>query len=99
MPQGGKPVSCSTPTATTPLQITLVLVGTVSNYGKEGFGPRLDVTIPLIAGGPGAITDFNVKIHKMLALQGRETKLRLRQMPGSKKLKARGAFTYATAKP
>ena len=55
-----------------PIQTTLVLVGAVSNLNKEGYGPRLDVTIPLIAGGQGAITGFHVKIFKKFTLQGQE---------------------------
>ena len=33
------------------MQTTLVLTGVVKNYNKQGYGPRLDVEVPLIAGG------------------------------------------------
>jgi hypothetical protein len=56
VPQNGKPVVLLHAYGTTPVQTTLVLVGVVSNNGREGYGPRLDVTIPPIAGGSGAIT-------------------------------------------
>lgn len=95
VPQGGKPVVLLHAYGTTPLQTTLVLVGTVSNYGKEGFGPRLDVTIPAIAGGAGVITDFKVKIQKSWTYKGKKMNFVNAKCPASKKLKYRGAFTYA----
>ena len=94
MPQGGKPVVLLHAYGTSPLQTTLVLVGTVSTYGKEGYGPRLDVTVPPIAGGVGVITDFNVKIQKTWTYKGKKTSFVSAKCPASKKLKYRGAFTY-----
>ena len=47
-----------------------MLTGTVSNYGKEGYGPRLDLDIPLIAGGTGALKEFEVKIEKKWRFKG-----------------------------
>jgi hypothetical protein len=94
VPQGGKPVVLLHAYGTSPLQTTLVLVGTVSTYGKEGYGPRLDVTVPPIAGGVGVITDFNVKIQKSWTYKGKKTSFVSAKCPASKKLKYRGAFTY-----
>jgi hypothetical protein len=94
VPQGGKPVVLLHAYGTSPLQTTLVLVGTVSTYGKEGYGPRLDVTVPPIAGGVGVITDFNVKIQKTWTYKGKKTSFVSAKCPASKKLKYRGAFTY-----
>ncbi|HEY2052611.1 MAG TPA: hypothetical protein VGH14_01600 [Solirubrobacterales bacterium] len=95
VPQGGKPVVLLHAYGTSPLQTTLVLVGTVSNLGKEGYGPRLDVTIPAIAGGAGVITDFKVKIQKSWTYKGKKMSFVNAKCPASKKLKYRGAFTYA----
>jgi hypothetical protein len=95
VPQGGKPVVLLHAYGTSPIQTTLVLVGTVSNYGKEGFGPRLDVTIPPIAGGAGVITDFKVKIQKSWTYKGKKMNFVNARCPASRKLKYRGAFTYA----
>jgi hypothetical protein len=95
VPQGGKPVVLLHAYGTEPLQTTLVLVGTVSNMGKEGFGPRLDVTIPPIAGGAGVITDFKVKIQKSWTYKGKKMNFVNARCPASRKLKYRGAFTYA----
>jgi len=95
VPQGGKPVVLLHAYGTSPIQTTLVLVGTVSNYGKEGFGPRLDVTIPPIAGGAGVITDFKVKIQKSWTYKGKKMSFVNAKCPASRKLKYRGAFTYA----
>jgi hypothetical protein len=93
-PQGGKPVVLLHSYGTTPVQTTLVLVGVVSNYNKEGFGPRLDVSVPLIAGGAGALTDFNVRIDKKWKYKGKRVSFVSATCPNKKKLKARGAFTF-----
>jgi hypothetical protein len=94
VPQGGKPVVLLHAYGTSPVQTTLILVGTVSNYGKEGYGPRLDVTVPPIAGGFGAITDFHVKIQKSWTYKGKKMSFINAKCPASKQLKYRGAFTY-----
>jgi hypothetical protein len=93
-PEGGKPTVLLHAYGTSPVQTTLILVGTVSNLGKEGFGPRLDVTVPPIAGGFGAITDFKVKIDKTWTYKGKQMSFVNAKCPKSKKLKYRGAFTY-----
>ncbi|HEY8501239.1 MAG TPA: hypothetical protein VIL21_01005, partial [Solirubrobacterales bacterium] len=70
VPKGGKPVVILHTYGTTPLQVSLVLIGTVSNYSKEGYGPRLDLEIPLLAGGSGALKEFQVKIDKKWRFKG-----------------------------
>lgn len=94
VPKGGKPVVLLHTYGTTPLQASLVLEGTVSNYGKEGYGPRLDLNIPLLAGGTGALKEFNVKIDKKWSFKGEKRSFISAKCTGSKKLKARGTFTY-----
>jgi hypothetical protein len=93
VPQGGKPVILLHTYSQAPIQTTLVLVGVVSNLNKEGFGPRLDVDIPLIAAGQGAITGFHVKIFKKFRYKG---KLRsyVSATCATKKLKTRGEFVF-----
>lgn len=93
-PQGGKPVVLLHSYGTTPVQTTLVLIGKVTNYYKQGYGPRLDVTVPLIAGGAGALTDFNVKINKKYKYRGKQRSFIVARCPKSKKLKARSVFTF-----
>jgi hypothetical protein len=93
VPQGGKPVVLLHAYGAVPIQTTLVLVGTVSNFDKEGYGPRLDVAIPAIAGGAGALTDFQVTINKKFTFKGKKRGF-VSAKCTSKKLKARGAFTY-----
>jgi hypothetical protein len=95
VPQGGKPVVLLHAYGTSPVQVTLVLVGTVSKFNKEGFGPRLDVAIPKLAGGTGALTDFTVIVNKKYRYKGKQRSFISVKCPKSKKLKARGAFTYA----
>jgi hypothetical protein len=94
VPVGGKPVVLLHTYSTTPVQTTLVLIGTVSNYNKEGYGPRLDVVVPLIAGGNGALTDFNVTIKKKYKYKGKPVSFISAKCPASKKLKVRSVFTF-----
>lgn len=93
IPQGRKPVVILHTYGTTPIQTTLVLVGPISNYNKEGFGPRLDLEIPKIAGGQGALTDFQVKIDKKYVYKGKKRSF-VSAKCTSGKLKARGTFTF-----
>ncbi|HEX5609969.1 MAG TPA: hypothetical protein VFX45_07750 [Solirubrobacterales bacterium] len=93
VPQGGKPTVILHTYGTTPIQTTLVLVGKVSSYNKEGYGPRLDLEIPKIAGGTGALIDFQVKIDKKYSFKGQKRSF-ISAKCTSGKLKARAAFTY-----
>jgi hypothetical protein len=94
VPQGGKPVILLHTYGTTPIQTTLVLVGTVSNLNKEGFGPRLDVVVPLIAGGTGVLTDFQVKVSKNYKYKGQPVSYISSKCPSNHKLKTRSVFTF-----
>lgn len=94
VPQGGRPTVILHTYGTNPIQVSLVLVGTVSNYNKEGYGPRLDLAIPLIAGGSGSLRDFQVKIDKKWRFKGVKRSFISAKCPKSKKLKARGKFTF-----
>jgi hypothetical protein len=93
VPQGGKPVVLLHTYSQSPVQTTLVLVGTVTNFNKEGYGARLDVSIPLIAGGQGAITGFHVKIAKTYTYKGKKHGYVSATCP-SKTWKARGQFVF-----
>lgn len=93
VPQGGKPVILLHTYSQTPIQTTVVLVGVVSNYNKEGYGARLDVTIPLLAGGAGAITGFHVKIFKTFTYKGQKRSY-VSSTCATKKLKTRGNFVF-----
>jgi hypothetical protein len=94
VPQGGKPVVLLHAYGAAPVQTTLVLVGKVLSFNKEGFGPRLDVEIPKLAGGTGALTDFTVKINKRYTFKGKKRSYVSAKCPNSKKLKARGTFSF-----
>jgi hypothetical protein len=93
VPKGGKPVVILHSYGTTPLQTTLVLVGTVSNYGKEGYGPRLEIEIPKIAGGSGALVHFQVTINKKWTYKGQQRSF-VSAKCTSGTLKTRGTFTF-----
>jgi hypothetical protein len=92
-PQGGKPTVLLHVYGTTPVQTTLVLVGTVSNYDKEGYGPRLDITIPLIVNGQGALTEFEVTIDKKYSYKGAKQSF-ISAACDNGNFKTRAAFTY-----
>jgi hypothetical protein len=93
VPQGGKPVVLLHAYGETPLQVTTVLVGTVSHYNKQGYGPRLDVNIPLLAGGSGALTDFHAKIKKIFKYKGKKRSY-VSSTCKDKRLKGRGEFIF-----
>ena len=94
VPQGGKPVIILHTYSTTPIQTTLILAGPVTNYNKEGYGPRLDINVPLIAGGSGALIYFNTKIDKKYKYKGKPVSFISAKCPNSKKLKTRSVFTF-----
>ena len=93
-PKNGKPTVVLHTYGTVPLQASIVLVGTVSKFNKEGYGPRLDLEIPLIAGGTGALKEFQVTIKKKWRYKGVQRSFISAKCSSSKKLKARGKFTY-----
>lgn len=92
-PDGGKPVILLHTYSQVPVQTTIVLVGVVRNYNKQGYGPRLDVTIPLIAGGQGAITGFRVKIFKKFRYKGKQRSY-VSASCLTKTMKSRGEFVF-----
>lgn len=91
--QGGKPVVLLHVFGAAPVQTTQVLVGVVEGFNKEGYGPRLDVSIPLIANGAGALTEFNVRINKKYRYKGKARSF-ASALCKPKTLKSRGAFTF-----
>lgn len=93
VPEGGKPVIVLHAYGTSPIQTTLVLVGTVTRLNKEGFGPRLDINVPLLAGGAGALTGFHVKIFKTFSYKGKKRSY-VSAVCSSKKWKSRGEFVF-----
>jgi hypothetical protein len=93
VPAGGKPVVLLHTYSQSPVQTTLVLVGVVSSLNKEGYGAHLDVTVPLIAGGAGAITGFHVKIFKTFSYKGKKRSYVSASCP-TKTWKARGQFIF-----
>jgi hypothetical protein len=93
-PKGGKPVIVLHSYGTKPTVTTLVLIGTVSNYNKQGYGPRLDLEVPKIAGGAGALTNFTVTIKKNYRYKGNPATFIAAKCPKSKKLKVRSVFTF-----
>ncbi|HET7120927.1 MAG TPA: hypothetical protein VFI17_06705 [Solirubrobacterales bacterium] len=94
VPKGGRPTVILHTYGTSPVQTSLVLQGPVVNYNKEGYGPRLELEIPLLAGGTGALKEFQVKIDKKWKYKGVKQSFISAKCPNSKKLKARGKFDF-----
>lgn len=92
-PQGGKPVVLLQAYGQAPVQTTQVLTGVVTELNKEGYGPRLSVEIPLIAGGAGALTEFHAVISKKYSYKGKTVGYVSSSCP-SKKMKSRGQFIF-----
>lgn len=92
-PQGGHPVILLHTYGTTPVTVTAVLSGPVTNPNKEGYGPRLDLTIPPFGGGQGALIDFQAKIHKTFKFKGKKVSF-VSSTCKDKKLKSRGQFVF-----
>ncbi len=93
VPQGGKSSVLLHTYGTAPVQVTLVLNGVITNYNKQGYGPRLTIGIPLIAGGTGALTDFQATIDKKFTYKGQKRSY-VTALCKKSPLKARGAFTF-----
>jgi hypothetical protein len=91
--QGKNPVVLLHVYGQSPVQVTQVLVGTVTKYNKEGYGPRLTVPVPAIAGGTGALTEFETKIFKKYSYKGQQRSY-VTATCATKKLKARGKFVF-----
>jgi len=92
-PKGRRPVILLHSYGRTPIQVTLVLIAVVRNYGRQGFGPRLDVSIPPIAGGTGALTTFEVAVRKKFKLRNKLRSYVSARCRG-KRIKARGKFVF-----
>jgi hypothetical protein len=93
VPQGKNPVVLLDAYGASPVQVTQILVGTVTKYNKEGFGPRLTVPVLPIAGGLGSLTEFEAKIFKKYSYKGKQRSYVTATCP-TKKLKARGLFVF-----
>jgi len=93
IPQGGKPVILLHLYSQSPVQTTVVLIGVVKNYNKQGFGPRLDVAIPLIAGGQGAVTGVKIKVFKTYSFKGKKRSFINATCPTTT-WKSRGQFVF-----
>lgn len=93
-PEKGRPTVILHSYGRAPVQVTLVLTGTVRNYYKHGYGPRLAIDIPKIAGGAGALTRFAVAIRKKYRYKGKARAF-VNARCRHKKLRTRGKFIFA----
>lgn len=93
-PDHGKPTVILHSYGRVPVQTTLVITGTVRNHYKQGFGPRLVLNIPKIAGGTGALTRFAVAIRKKYRYHGKARAF-INARCRDRRLKVRGKFIYS----
>jgi hypothetical protein len=63
-PKGGKPTIIFHVLANVPLPTTFVVQSVVVPSPKKGFGKRIVVKVPPIAGGNGTLVSFNATINK-----------------------------------
>ena len=85
--KGGKPTLILW-TRIDAVSATSILNGVLKDAPGSAYGKRLDVTVPLIAGGAGALAEFNAKVNKGNYVQAR---------CASKTMKFRGTFNYTDA--
>lgn len=81
--------------------MTIVLSGVLIDSPLGGdFGRRLDVTVPRIASGQGAITDFKVTVKRKFTVDGKTRHyLSARCRDKNQKLNAKGSFHYRNGSP
>ena len=94
VPQGGKPTLLMYTSIEDPVPLSFVIPGVVSNYRKQGFGSRFEISLPVLFGGGGALRDFSVSIGKRFTFKGKRQSLVSAKCPGAKKLKARVTVTF-----
>jgi hypothetical protein len=94
VPQGGKPTLLMYALFENPVPLSLVVPGVVSNYRKQGFGSRLQISLPTLFGGGGALNSFSVSIGKRFTFKHKKQSLVSAKCPGSKKLKASVTVTF-----
>lgn len=93
-PRGGHPVALLHAYAFVPAPTTFVVPVDVTRIHGGRYGLRTSLIAPVIAGGYGVITHFNIKIHRTYSLKGRrQTYVAARCTDG--RLQARGSVSFA----
>jgi hypothetical protein len=92
-PRGGHPVALLHAYAFVPAPTTFVVPVDITRIHGGRYGFRTSLFAPIIAGGYGVITHFNIKIHRVYRLKGRpQTYVAARCVDG--RLQARGTVSF-----
>jgi hypothetical protein len=92
-PRGGHPVALLHAYAFVPAPTTFVVPVDITRIHGGRYGLRTSLIAPVIAGGYGVITHFNIKIHRTFKLKGkRQTYVAARCVDG--RLQARGSVSF-----
>jgi len=92
-PRGGHPVALLHAYAFVPAPTTFVVPVDITRIHGGRYGFRTALTVPVIAGGYGVITHFNIKIHRTYEIKGkRHTYVAARCADG--RLQARGTVSF-----
>jgi len=92
-PKGGRPTVVLHSYATVPAPATMLLIGTYANYGKQGYGLRLDFKIPDLVGGIGTLAESETIFKRSFTYKGKRHNYVNAKCVGGK-LKARGTFLF-----
>lgn len=90
----GKPTLLLYTVLERPTPGAFVITGVVSKYRKQGYGSRLELELPKLFGGGGALRDFRVSVGKKFTFKHKKRSLISAKCPGNKKLKARTTVTF-----
>jgi hypothetical protein len=92
-PRGGHPVALLHAYAFVPAPTTFVIPVDITKIHGGRYGFRTSLTAPVIAGGYGVITHFDIKIHRTYKAKGRsQTYVAARCADG--RLQARGSVSF-----
>jgi hypothetical protein len=92
-PRGGHPVALLHAYAFVPAPTTFVIPVDITRIHEGRYGFRTALTAPVIAGGYGVITHFDIKIHRIYKAKGRsQTYVAARCADG--RLQARGSVSF-----
>ena len=93
-PRGGHPVALVHAYAYVPAPTTFVVPVDITRIHGGRYGLRTSLTAPVIAGGYGVITHFDIKIHRLYTAGGkRQSYLAARCADG--RFQARGSVDFA----
>lgn len=92
-PKGGMPTVLLHSYATVPAPQTLVLTGTYSHFNKQGYGLRLSIPIPPLAGGVASMTKSLTVFNRKWTYKGQKRSY-FTALCKSGKLKSRASYEY-----